>query len=148
MAVPVRGKVILDTNVFVDYLRQGSHAEWVFGRVGEVVRFLSSIVLMELRLGANTPRRARAVDRIRDAFPSGRLVAPAPQQFDQAGRLFRILYGDGSGRADRLGPINDFLIALTARQIGATVVTNNLNEFRRLAEHVPGVAVVAPGEGS
>ena len=77
MAVPVRGKVILDTNVFVDYLRQGRHAEWVFGRAGEVFRFLSSVVLMELRLGADTPRRKRAVDRIRDAFPSERLVTPA-----------------------------------------------------------------------
>jgi len=147
MAVPVRGKVILDTNVFVDYLRQGRHAEWVFGRVGEVFRFLSSIVLMELRLGADTPRRKRAVDRIRAAFPSGRLVTPAHEQFDQAGQVFRSLYGDGSAFADRLGPINDLLIALTARQIGATVITSNVEEFRRIAQHVPGLAIVAPDGG-
>lgn len=71
-----------------------------------------------------------------------------PSNSIRPGGLFRIVYGDGSGLADRLGPINDLLIALTARQIGATVVTNNLNEFRRIAEHVPGLAVVAPGEGS
>ena len=148
MAVPVRGKVILDTNVFVDYLRQGRHAEWVFGRAGEVFRFLSSVVLMELRLGADTPRRKRAVDRIRAAFPSERLVTPAHQQFDQAGQVFRALYGDGSALSDRLGPINDLLIALTARQIGATVITSNAEEFRRIAQHVPGLAIVAPDGGS
>ena len=64
MAVPVAGKVLLDTNVFIDYLRAGLHTDWVFGRVGNTVRFLSAIVLMELRLGADTPRRKRAVDRI------------------------------------------------------------------------------------
>ena len=146
MAVPVAGKLLLDTNVFVDYLRAGLYADWVFGRVGDTIRFLSSIVLMELRLGADTLRRKRAVDRIKAAFPSGRLIAPAPQLFDDAGRLFRLLYGDGSGFGDRLGPINDLLIALTARQIGATVVTSNLDEFRRIASQVSGLAVVSPME--
>lgn len=36
------------------------------------------------------------------------------------------------------------LIALTARQIGATVVTSNLLEFRRIASKIPGLKVVAP----
>ncbi len=145
MAVPVVGKVLLDTNVFIDYLRAGLHTDWVFGRVGNTVRFLSAIVLMELRLGADTPRRKRAVDQLQNAFPSGRLIAPAPQLFDHAGRLFRTLHSDGSGLGDRLGPLNDLLIALTARQIGATVVTGNLSEFRRIAIHLPGLKVVAPG---
>ena len=144
MAVSVTGKVLLDTNVFIDYLRAGLHADWVFGRVGHIIRFLSAVVLLELRLGADTPRRKRAVDRLHKAFPSGRLIAPAPALFDHAGRLFRTLYGDGAGIADRLGPLNDLLIALTARQIGATVVTGNLQEFRQIASHLPGLKVVAP----
>jgi predicted nucleic acid-binding protein len=78
MALPVTGKVILDTNVFIDHLRADLHADWVFGRVENVVRFLSSVVLMELRLGAGTLPRRRAVDRIKSAFPASRLVAPAP----------------------------------------------------------------------
>jgi predicted nucleic acid-binding protein len=83
--------VLLDTNVFVDYLRAELHSEWVFGRVGNITRFLSSIVLMELRLGADTPRRKRAVNRIKGVFPPGRLIAPAPPLFDSAGELFRSL---------------------------------------------------------
>jgi predicted nucleic acid-binding protein len=146
LAVSVAGKVLLDTNVFVDYLRANLHADWVFGRVAHTIRFLSAVVLMELRLGADTPRRKRAVDRIQGAFPAGRLIAPMPQVFEQAGRLFRVLHGDGSGRIDRLGPLNDLLIALTARQIGATVVTSNVNEFRRIAAHVSGLRVIAPVE--
>ena len=144
MAISVSGKVLLDTNVFIDYLRVGLHAEWVAGQVGNIVRFLSSIVLLELRLGANTLRRVRAVDRLQHAFPKERLIAPSPQLFDDAGRLFRILYGDGIGIIDRLGPLNDLLIALTARQIGATVVTGNIREFRHIAGHLSGLKVVAP----
>jgi predicted nucleic acid-binding protein len=136
--------VLLDTNVFIDYLRADLHADWIFGGVSNTIRFLSAVVLMELRLGADTFRRKSAVDRIQAAFPMGRQIAPLPSAFDYAGRLFRTLYGDGSGLADRLAPVNDLLIALTARQMGATLVTSNLQEFRRIAAHVSGLKVVAP----
>ena len=145
MALPVTGKVLLDTNVFIDYLRAELHADRIFGGVSNIIRFLSSVVLMELRIGADTPRRPRAVDRIQAAFPTSRLIAPLPPLFDHAGRLFRTLHGDGSGLDDRLGPVNDLLIALTARQIGATVLTSNLDEFRQIARHLPGLRIVAPG---
>lgn len=145
MAVQITGKVLLDTNVFIDYLRADLHADWIFGGVSNIIRFLSSIALIELRIGADTPRRQRAVDHIQAAFPPSRLIAPLPQLFDQAGRLFRILYGDGSGLQDRLGPVNDLLIALTARQIGATVLTSNLEEFHQIAKCLPGLRTAAPG---
>jgi predicted nucleic acid-binding protein len=145
VAVQITGKVLLDTNVFIDYLRADLHADWIFGGVSNIIRFLSSIALMELRIGADTPRRQRAVDHIQAAFPPSRLIAPLPQLFDQAGRLFRILYGDGSGLQDRLGPVNDLLIALTARQIGATVLTSNLEEFHQIAKCLPGLRTAAPG---
>jgi len=85
MAVPVAGKVLLDTNVFIDYLRTGAHERWVLGQVERTVRFLSSVVLMELRLGADTLPRRRAVDRVRAAFPPGRVIAPTPDLFDGPG---------------------------------------------------------------
>jgi predicted nucleic acid-binding protein len=61
MAVPIGRKIMLDTNVFIDYLRLGLHADWVTGRAGRAIRFLSAVVLMELRLGADTLPRRRAV---------------------------------------------------------------------------------------
>jgi predicted nucleic acid-binding protein len=87
---------------------------------------------------------SQAVDRIQAAFPARRLIAPLPPLFDHAGRLFRALRGDGSGLDDRLGPVNDLLIALTARQIGSTVLTSNLDDFSRIARHLPGLRIVAP----
>jgi predicted nucleic acid-binding protein len=142
VALPLGAKVLLDTNVFVDYLRAGLHTEWVLGPTSGRIRFLSSIVLLELRLGADTPRRRRAVDRIRAAFPVTRQISPSPVSFDRAGRLFTLLHGKGAG--DRLAAMNDLLIALTAREIGATVVTRNVREFSRIAKAVPGLAVIGP----
>lgn len=39
------------------------------------------------------------------------------------------------------------LIALTAREIGATVVTSNVVEFTRLASVPPGLRVISPHAG-
>ena len=44
--------------------------------------------------------------------------------------------------------MNDLLIALTAWQIGATVVTANIGDFGRIADHLPGLVIVEPGEGA
>ena len=144
MALPVGGKVLLDTNVLIDFLRAGMHAEWVLSGHGTVVRFISAVALLELRLDADTPKRKKAVDRLQQAFQSGRILGLTPSLLDHAGRLFRTMYGNASGLSDRLGPMNDVLIALTAREIGATVVTSNVLEFRRIAGKMPGLKVSAP----
>ena len=89
MAVPVGGKVVLDTNVFIDFLRAGLHAEWVLGGHGTVIRFLSGVVLLELQLGADTPKRRKAVDKLQEAFPSVRILGVTPSILDHAGRVFR-----------------------------------------------------------
>ena len=144
MALPISGKVLLDTNVLIDFLRARMHAEWVLSGHGTVVRFVSAVALLELRLGADTPKRKKAVDRLQQAFQSGRILGLTPSLLDHAGRLFRTMYGNASGLSDRLGPMNDVLIALTAREIGATIVTSNVLEFRRIAGKVPGLKVSTP----
>ena len=85
-----------------------------------------------------------AVDRLQQAFPSERTLGLTPAVLDRAGRLFRIMYGNASGLIDRLGPMNDLLIALTAREIGATIVTADVLDFRRIAAKVSGIKVVGP----
>ena len=64
------------------------------------------------------------------------------QRVRAGGPSLGLLYGTGAG--DRLGRLNDLLIGLTAREIGATVVTRNHEEFARIATVVPGLAVTAP----
>jgi len=82
----------------------------------------------------------------RRSDPGGFPGDPADLAFGQrvraGGPSLRLLYGTGAG--DRLGRLNDLLIGLTSREIGATVVTRNHEEFARIATVVPGLAVTAP----
>ncbi len=146
MALPIGRKILLDTNVFIDFLRAELHAEWVFGGKAPLIRFVSAVVFLELHLGANTPKRKQAIDRIEAAFPANRVIAPASSLFPRAGQLFRILHEGRAGGSDRLGPLNDLLIALTAREIGAAVVTSNIADFTRISEQVSGLQILSPSE--
>ena len=102
MALPIGGKVLLDTTVLINFLRAGMHAEWVLGGHGTIVRFISAVALLELRLGPDTPKRKTAVGRLHQAFQPGRVLGLTPIILDHAGRLFRAMYGNASGLTDRL----------------------------------------------
>jgi predicted nucleic acid-binding protein len=69
MAVSVTGKVLLDTNVFIDYLRADLHVDWIFGGVSNTIRFLSSVVLMELPLARIQPGARERWIAYRQLFP-------------------------------------------------------------------------------
>ena len=146
MAVPVTGKLIIDTNVFVSYLRSGLHENWIEGRVEETSRFLSSVVLFELRVGALDNRRLRVINRLIRSFPKDRIVSPTEGVYRKAADVFRGLFGQNSAAwpQDRLGPVNDILIAVTAFRMGATVITENEKDFSRIASHLPGFRFSTP----
>jgi hypothetical protein len=129
--------------VLIDYLRAGLHAEWVLGGYGTIIRFISAVVLLELRLDSDTSERKRTVDRLQQAFHSGRILGVTPAVLDQAGKTFRAMHGDASGLPDRLGPINDVLIALTARDRSRCCN----EQCTRVSPHclkVHGLRIVAP----
>ena len=125
-------KVVLDTSVYVSWLNQGLHAEWLLGP--GVVRCLSAVVLMELRVGATTRRARRAVSQlVRPYETSGRLVAPSARLFDEAAIVLQRLRMRGL-EVRRASLVNDVLIALTARAMGATVVTANAADFQAIRD--------------
>lgn len=114
-------KVVLDTNLYVDWLNRGLHEELLVGP--GLVRYLSTVVQMELRIGARTLPARRALDQLARAYrAAGRLVAPEPEAFDLAGRALARLR-QGGREIRRASLVDDVLIALTARALGATVVT-------------------------
>jgi len=114
-------KVVLDTNLYIGWLNDGLHGRLMLG-LG-LVRYLSAIVQMELRIGATVLRARRAVDRLARSYrASGRVVAPDADVFDQAGGTLQRLRGAGR-EIRRASLVNDVLIAHSARSLGATVVT-------------------------
>ena len=116
-------KVVLDTNVYVDWLNEKLHDNFVLAP--GLVRYLSAVVLMELRAGAKTPRARRAVDELARPYRGGkRIVVPTAAAFDDAGCALRELQRRGV-EVRRASLVNDTLIAQSARAIGATVITRD-----------------------
>lgn len=103
-------KVLLDTNVYIGWLNGGLHADLLLGP--GLARYVSAVVAMELGVGARLLPARRALDQLVRAYQAGgRVAVPDARVFDRAGRVLqRIL-------------VNDVLIALSARSIGATVVS-------------------------
>jgi len=120
-------KVLLDTNVCIDWLNRGDHEAVMVGP--GFLRYLSAVVVMELRAGVSTRANRDAVDALTRAYRSAsRLVSPSSEVFERAGAVLRKLKFTGRNVRDA-SLCSDVLIALTARSIGATVVTSNISDF-------------------
>ncbi|MGQ0507841.1 MAG: type II toxin-antitoxin system VapC family toxin [Myxococcaceae bacterium] len=128
-------KVVLDTNIFVGWLREGSHEELMVGR--ELTRYLSVVVQMELRAGVTSVRASHALDGLFGTYHRvGRVAVPSHQVFDQVGRALKLLRKNGR-EIRRASLVNDVLIAATARSIGATVLTADATDFEAIGEVLP-----------
>ncbi len=128
-------KIILDTNIYIDWMNRGAREPLMLAT--GMVRYLSAVVLMELRAGAHGRGGRLAVDQIARGYrAAGRLIAPTEIVYDRAGSLLRKL--KLAGREVRSASlVNDVLIALTARQRGATVLTANTSDFEAIRELEP-----------
>lgn len=122
-------RVVIDTNVYVDWLNAGQHEAVLFQR--EAVKYLSAVVLMELLAGAFSARDRRLVREVTSAFARvRRILVPAVSIYEEAGDVLRRLQKSQSYTlASVYGLVNDVLIALSARSIGATVITQNERDF-------------------
>jgi tRNA(fMet)-specific endonuclease VapC len=119
---------MLDTNIFSDLIRhpQGKAAKRI-AKVGEGNICTSIIVAAELRYGcakSGSERLLKAVDDLLDEINVLPFDAPADAEY---GRIRAELEAAGK-------PIggNDLLIAAHACATGATIVTANTGEFKRI----------------
>jgi tRNA(fMet)-specific endonuclease VapC len=125
----------LDTSTCVDLLRHhGGETAKVLGFFPASAAWISAVALSELAVGANTPPRAErqraALMRLLDGLEVRAFdVRAAEVTGAVAARLNR------AGR--RIGP-RDAMIGAHALAEGATLVTANPDEFRR----IPGLQVV------
>jgi predicted nucleic acid-binding protein len=127
--------LVFDTTVYIAAIRGG-----VFGPVYRMLQdklprtYLASVVSAELLAGATDPGARRAVlDFIRRAHQVRRLVTPGAGDWERAGEhLGEIRRKEPHLRSKIPALWNDVLIALCARQVGATVVTQNVRDFELL----------------
>lgn len=130
-------RVIIDTNVYIDWINGGQYESVIFQR--DAVKHLSAVVIMELAAGAFSVRDRRLVREIVSAFGrAGRVVAPTVLMYQEAGKVLRQLQQSlGYTLASAHGLANDVLIALSARSIGAVVITQNDRDFAAIQKIRP-----------
>ena len=137
-------RVVFDTDLYIDWIEAGLHEELILDR--SLVRYMSTVVLMELSAGALTSETAAAVMSLRRGFERvGRLLTPSADTFWRVGSTLRSLHARRRiDRRARFRLVNDCLIALSARQIGATLLTRNARDYQLLREIVPFSFIALP----
>lgn len=137
-------RVVIDTNVYIDWLNAGRHKPLLFER--ETVKYLSAVVVLELYAGAFTAHDRRLVGRVVASFErAGRILVPTGAVFQEAGHVLRVLHQPRGSRPGVASPcVNDVLIALSARAIRATVVTANARDFEAIRAVRPFMLTLAP----
>ncbi len=129
-------KVILDTSIYIPYINEGvSHPVLELEESLPII-YMSAVVMEELYAGAHDGKTIKLLDKLYNTFHSlNRLIAPDAQDWQQAGKIIARMgrkYGFEKRFLSRI--TNDVLIAITARKVGAVVITKNKKDFSLIKE--------------
>ncbi len=132
-------KYVLDTNIFIRAFRDeaANDALAAFRMAFAAAEYLSSIVAQELRAGVRSPPDRRKLERFVIARYErlGRVVTPSAAVWMASGAALSQLRqreGLDLGRVSRSFG-NNILLALSCREAGITLVTDNQRDFERIA---------------
>ena len=122
-------KVVFDTSIYIGIFNRGLYTNEI--NWFKKVTYLVHPVLHELWMGAKGKAEIRHLTRFGNTFVKlGRLVQPDPATQIKIGRVCQKLRSIGKLDPKKPRQYNDICIALLARQIGATVVTRNISDFK------------------
>ncbi|MGH7820145.1 MAG: type II toxin-antitoxin system VapC family toxin [Candidatus Binatia bacterium] len=149
MSSEISGKVLFDTSVYLRILRSEVYARKHRERFARLAprTYLCSIVAAELHAGARTIQGMRLIDGLLSPYARvGRVVFPIHADWVDQGKVLASLAIEQPAFRSKLpGLQNDVLIGLSARRIGATVLTENSRDFALIRPHVS-MAFAAVGE--
>jgi len=136
-------KFVLDTQLFIQAFRDQEANETLqtFHRNFSPFEYLSVIVAQELRAGIRRPQdRKRLEDNVLGIFDrAGRMVTPSENAWHRSGDVLAEMARKEGLEIARLSKAfaNDVLLALSCREAGCTLVTDNLRDFERIGRFVP-----------
>ena len=128
----MRQKAIPDTSFLIEHFRRGTVHD-IFLNLNRLYHItFSSVVLMELYSGAYDPKERKLLDQIRNNF---NVVTVTERQWYSAGDvMLRLRKGRKTDPIRIKGLLADILIALSARDIGAVLITRNEKDFKLIRE--------------
>ena len=128
----MRQKAILDTSFLVEHFRKGTVYD-TFLNLNRLYHItFSSVVLMELLSGAYDSKEQKLIEQIKNNFT---VISVTERQWYIAGNIMLKLRKDKKVDPLRIKSlIADILIAISARDIGAILVTKNERDFKLIRE--------------
>lgn len=123
--------LVFDTSIFIDQLRTGRHTNRIQGLKG-LVR-TSAVVLAELWRGASTMADQKFLNTLQKNHP---VLLPTTENWIESGQILNKLRALKGFSSEKLRTLHfDVLIALTARNCGALLVTSNRADFELIAPY-------------
>jgi predicted nucleic acid-binding protein len=123
--------IVFDTSIFIDHLRTNKHAEDIRNLSGLIRN--SSVVLSELARGAAHGLELDFVSILAKNHP---ILTPTERNWLESGSLLYRMHKDRGFSPGKLRDLHfDVLIALSARNHGATVVASDKADFELIRQY-------------
>lgn len=141
--------ILLDTSVYIEGFTSRAFGEELraFHQAALPRLLLSAVVIHELQVGAATPAALKRLERglVEPFRTRKRLHVPAASTWTLAAAIDRDLRALGryAGSLAKRSFANDMLLAASARELGASIVTLNQRDFDIIARVVP-IRVLPP----
>jgi predicted nucleic acid-binding protein len=135
-------KYVLDTNLFIDGFRDRATNEALqrFHAAFAPFEYLNVIVAQELRSGVRRARDRKTLERhVLDLFErANRTITPSPAAWHESGDLLAAMAQKEGLEIARVSKAfaNDVLLALSCRESGCVLVTDNARDFQRIRRFV------------
>jgi predicted nucleic acid-binding protein len=136
-------KYVLDTQLFINAFcdAAANQALQSFHRAFAPFEHFSVIVGQELRAGAkrNVDRKALERNVLAIFERAGRMIVPSAASWHRSGDLLSEMARQEGLEVGRVSKsfANDVLLALSCREAGCVLVTDNERDFRRIRQYVP-----------
>jgi predicted nucleic acid-binding protein len=129
-------KHLVDTDLYIDLIRSGTTLPFIrelYDKDASGIYF-SSIVAQELLAGARSLAGKKRVELLFRPFERvGRIVTPDHNHWKDAGEILAKVLDDRPDLKNKLPAlVNDCLLVLSARSLGATLYTRNRDDFTLL----------------
>jgi len=135
-------KYVLDTQLFINAFRDSRANEALqrFHRAFAPFEHLSLVVAQELRAGVKRPQDRKGLERhVLNVFERvGRTLVPSAEAWNRSGDLLSEMARTEGLEIGRLSKsfANDVLLALSCREAGCVLVTDNERDFQRITRYV------------
>jgi len=119
---------VIDTSIYLNHFRHGKYREEL--QKGIFLVRNSSVVLAELYRGCHEPEEREHIDELAENFP---VITPPEKIWLESGKILAQLAKQKGYQPGKIRDLHfDVLIALSARSVGAVLITNNRRDFEEV----------------